>query len=125
MLRRIVVSIIFISLLIAIPLSLMGYKQVELGTPFLALMKSVSRDLEEFKIAIPDIPNIPAFESGQSGWFDALNVLISIGNAFIGIINILSMITNVVISVIQVVVLVVKNLINFKDVIAQYNPLVI
>lgn len=132
MVKKIILSGIVLCLFIAIPLALLGYKQVELGTPFLALMRSVNNDLANFKIAIPDIPTIPHIPSESSGGNDVLSVLINLANgiinffnAIIMIINVLVQIINIVIQLIEVIVLIVKNLINFKDTIASYNPIVV
>ena len=97
MVRKIIYSTIFVCLCIAIPLAMMGYERVELGTPFLALMRSVNLDLENFKIAIPDIPTIPVIPSESSAGNDILSVLISIANGLIGFINVLINIINVLI----------------------------
>lgn len=130
MVKKIIYSCIFVCLLIAIPLALIGYKQVELGTPFLALMRAVNNDLADFSIAIPDIPKIPVIESETGGGNDILSVLINLANGLINFVNVIIMIinvlvgvVNVVIQLLQVIVLILKHLINFKDVIANYNSL--
>lgn len=129
MVKKIIFSGIVLCLFIAIPLALMGYKQVELGTPFLALMRSVSRDLDNFKIEIPDIPNIPHFSTIEASGvlevlFNILNAIINFFNVIIFLINTIVDVINIVIQLIQVIVLIVKNLINFKDTIVSYNPII-
>lgn len=130
MVKKIIFSGIFLCMLIAIPLALLGYKEVELGTPFLALLKSINKDLADFTIAIPDIPNIPHIPNEAGGGSDILSVLINLANGLIGfvntiinIINILVQVINIVIQLIQVIVLFLKHLINFKDTIANYNSM--
>lgn len=130
MVKKIIFSGIVLCLFIAIPLALMGYKQVELGTPFLALMRSVSRDLDSFKIEIPDIPKIPKFSSQEASGvlevlFNILNAIINFFNVIIFLINTVADVVNIIIQLIQVIVLIVKNLITFKDSIAAYNPLIV
>lgn len=120
MIKRIIASIILICLFIAIPLALMGYKKVELGAPFLALMNNVSKDLAEFKIEIPSIPMIPKYElqeasGGLEVLINILNALINFVNMLITIVNALVTCINVVIQLLQVIFLVIKNLVTFKD----------
>ena len=133
MVKKIIFAGILLCLFISIPLALLGYKQVELGTPFLALMRSVNNDLANFKIAIPDIPTIPNIpynsSTGDEGILEVLinlaNGIINFFNAIITIINVFIQVINIIIQLIEVIVLIVKNLITFKDTIASYNPIIV
>lgn len=126
MIKRIAVCCIFVCLLIALPLALMGIKKVELSGPFMAFMKDTLRDLEKWKF---EIPNIPQFQMQENSnfWEDLLNGLKVIGNLFIGIYNLAINIMNVVIYIIQFFVAIVKHLIslvgNLKEIgDTSYNP---
>lgn len=128
MIKKIIFSGIVLCLFIAVPLALLGYTKVELGQPFLGLMKAVSRDLNNFKIAIPEIPHIPTFEEesasgGLEVLFNILNVIINFFNMIITLINAVVGIFNVVLQLLECIVLVIKNLITFKDSVIDYNPL--
>ena len=110
---------ILICLFIAIPLSIMGIKKVELGEPFLALMRASTRDVEQYKVAIPSIPFIPVFENA-SGFQLILNAFIRFLNIFVWLLNAISSVTNVVIQFLQFIFFMIRNLINFKDTLANY-----
>lgn len=101
-------------LFIAIPLSIAGVEHVDISGPFLSLMKNTSRELEEYKIAIPEIPSIPRLEN-VSGFFAVVDVLVSFINGFIKLLNFIVTIINVVIQLFQYIFLLIKNLIIFKD----------
>lgn len=126
MFKKIVLSLVLVCLFIAIPLALMGYKKVELGEPFLAFMQNVSKELNDFKIAIPDIPSIPHFEGATDGGFlevmsNILNALINFVNVIITVLNALSTIINIIIQLLQTIFIVIKQLIGFKDNVAANN----
>lgn len=114
MIKRIGAFLILGCLLIAIPLAILGYEKVELGGPFLAVMNQTSKDLQNFKIAIPDIPKIPLFESPQ-GFELVLNFLIKVTNGISGVLNFLIMLINTIIQLLEFIFLMVKNGIAFKN----------
>lgn len=114
MIKRIILSIILVCLFIAIPLSIAGVKHVDISGPFLSLMKNTSRELEEYKIAIPEIPSIPRLEN-VSGFFAVVDVLVSFINGFIKLLNFIVTIINVVIQLFQYIFLLIKNLVIFRD----------
>lgn len=121
MIKKISISLIFLCLLIAIPLALMGYKKVELGTPGLALLRVSAIQLEQYKVEIPDIPQIPLFNAG-GGWLVVLDFLIKVVNGLTTFINFLVDIFNYIIKIIEYIVIIIKNLITFKD---SVQPLII
>lgn len=120
MVRKIVFSAILLCLFIAIPLSIVGIEQVELGEPFLAFVKTCDHELSDFKVAIPDIPTIPRVNN-LGGFEFILNAFITFANIFVNLINIISKLLNVIIQVVQFIVIVVKNLILFKDNLVNYQ----
>ena len=120
MLRKICFALILLCLFIAIPLSLMGIHKVELGEPFLALMKAVNKDLSTYKIEIPQIPEIPGTSTFGGAWL-ILDVVIKFFNFMIKIINVFITLINVVIQVLQTIFLIVRHLITFKDTLANYS----
>lgn len=118
MIKKIVFSLLFVCLCIAIPLAIAGYTKVELGKSGLALLNITARDLENFKIEIPDIPAIPKFNV-DNGAVLVLNFLIDIVNGLSTLINFIVDILNIVIQFIQYVVILIKNIITFKDSLIQ------
>lgn len=122
MIRKISIILIFACLLIAIPLALMGYEKVELGGPFLAFMRTTSDDLNNYKITIPDIPKIPAFEEPK-GLQVVLNFLVRVVNGLSTLLNVIIMVLNELIQLLEFFFLMIRNLITFKDTIARINTL--
>lgn len=120
MVNKIILSTFLVCLFIAIPLAVMGYDHVELGAPFLALLKTTNQELQQYKIAIPEIPKIPIFENA-TGFLEVVNVLIKFVNIIVWILNAFAGIINVIIQLLQTIFLFVKALINFKDTIANTN----
>lgn len=118
MIKRIIAYLILFCLIIAVPLSLAGITRVELGGSFLALMKNTSRELNEFKIAIPSIPNIPKLDQVGGIW-EVINVLVTFINGFVNVLNFLVTILNYAIQLIQFLVLLIKNMIVFRDSLGQ------
>lgn len=121
MIKRICFSLIFICCIIAIPLALMGIRHVNIGGPFLAFLRGCSNELNEYKIAIPNIPSVPK-PTGTGGWYAVLSVLISIANALIGICNFAIMFMNTIVQLLQFIFVILKRLITFKDSLAA-NPI--
>lgn len=114
MIKKIIVGLFFLCLFIAIPLSLAGITRVELGGSFMALMKNTSRELNDFKVAIPNIPNIPLLDK-VGGFWEIVKILTNFINGFVNVLNFIVMILNYAIQLIQFLVLLVKNLILFRD----------
>lgn len=114
MIKKIFFAVIFLCLIVAIPLYIAGVRQVEVGGPFMAFLRTCNNELNQFKFAIPDIPKIPTpMEEGF--WWDVLKVLISIAN-FIGSIgNVAIMITNTIIQLVQFIYIMIRNVIALKD----------
>ena len=123
MIKKIVFFGIFLCLCIAVPLALMGYDHVTLGPSFIALMRNCNNDLNNFTIAIPNIPTIPRIPTengaGDAGILEVLinlaNALITFVNVIINIINVAVQVINIVIQLIEFIVILIKNLITFKD----------
>ena len=86
MIKKILFSLIFLCLCIAVPLALIGFKHVDLGSGFIGFMSNCSHELESFKIGIPDIPQIPKIDVLVDN--GGLEVLFNILNAIIGFFNI-------------------------------------
>lgn len=99
---------------IAVPLYIMGYTHVELGTPFLSFLHNCNDQLNQFKIAIPEIPDVPKPPSHE-GWALILNVLIDAVNFIVAICNIAISIMNAIIQFLQFIFIMIKSLISFKD----------
>lgn len=119
MIKKIIFSIIFVCLLIAIPLALLGIKRVELGTPFLSFMQNCSYELNDFKIAIPEIPHVPSpYESGA--WYDFLRALVSMVNFIVNICNVAITFMNSIMQFFQFLFIVLKNLIKFRENLENY-----
>lgn len=121
MVRKIILGLFLLCLFIAIPLAAIGIRHVEIGPAFIGFMNQTSKDLEVWKIAIPDIPEIPKpLEVVTIN--NPLDFLVSFGNAVITFVNFLSRIINVIISMLNMVIqftqyvfTLVKNLIAFSD----------
>lgn len=121
MIRKIVLGLFLLCLFIAIPLATVGIRHVELGPAFIGFMNQTSKDLQAWKLTIPDIPNIPdidfktppnnGFVEVLTGIFQGLmsfiNININIINVFIGMLN-------MVIQFSQYVFTLLKNLIAFN-----------
>ena len=123
--RIIGVSMLFFCL-IALGLSISGIDHVDVGVPFMAFMSQCSRDLESFKVEIPNIPLIPRWELPQDDTTDLLTMLASIvnffvffGNMVVTNLNIFVGLINVVIQLIQFLFIVLRNIIHFKDTLHQ------
>ncbi|MBO4667848.1 MAG: hypothetical protein J5666_06990 [Bacilli bacterium] len=114
MIKKICFSLIFVCMLIALPLALMGIHHVSVSGPFLAFLKGTNLELEQFRFEIPSIPNVPT-PGETGGWWDVLGVLVSIANMFIGVCNLAISFMNVIIAIVQFVVIFVRRLIMFKD----------
>lgn len=121
MIRKIILCLFLLCLFIAIPLAALGIRHVEIGPAFIGFMNQTSRDLEVWKLTIPDIPEIPkplTVDTISNGW----DVLVVIGNTLISFVNFLSSIINVIIGMLNMVIqftqyvfTLVKNLIAFTD----------
>lgn len=120
MVNKIVASLIFVSLLLAISIKLIGIANgvdithVELSGPVLAFFRSTSMELENYKIAIPDIPMIPPLEDVSGAWA-ILQVLVNFINGFVNVLNFLVMVINTAIQLIEFLVLLIKNLIIMRN----------
>lgn len=122
MIKNIILSLVLLCLFIAIPLSMAGVTHVELGAPVMAFLKNTSNELNNYKIAIPDIPSIPRLED-VSGFLVVIDLLIAFINGIIKILNFFVSILNVIIAVLEYIFLVIKNLITLKDsLIASNSP---
>lgn len=100
MVKKICLTLILLSLFIAIPLAIMGVKKIDLGTGFLWFMQKVDTDLAAWQVKIPNIPIIPKFEDA-SGWLVVLNFLISVWQGITVVLNIIITIFNYIIQLIQ------------------------
>lgn len=121
MIRKIILGLFLFCLFIAIPLAAIGIKHVEIGPAFIGFLKQTSRDLESWKLTIPNIPKIPDFvyETPTNGFNEVMigifqgmmtffNIIISILNAIVGMLNMAIQFT-------QYVFTLMKNLIAFSD----------
>lgn len=121
MVRKIILGLFLLCLFIAIPLAAVGIRHVEIGPAFIGFMNQTNRDLDAWKLAIPNIPKIPDFvyETPTNGFMEVMigifqgmmnffNIIVSILNAIIGMLN-------MVIQFTQYVFTLLKNLIAFTD----------
>ena len=115
MIRKIIFSSIFVLLLFSISLYLFGVRRVELGSTFLSFMKNCSRELENFKISIPNIPSIPLMDE-VNGILIVVDLLTKFFNGLINVINFIILILNTVIQVLQFLFILLKNFISSRDV---------
>lgn len=120
MIKKIVFSLIFVCMLIAIPLALMGIRHVNVGGPFLSFLRGASLELNQYKVGIPTIPNVPTPQE-TGGWWDVLQVLVSIANGFVGICNFAITFMNTIVQLLQFVFIIIRRLITLKDTLAA-NP---
>lgn len=95
MIKKIIVFTIPFCFIIAVALFLMGYERVELGSPFYDFMRKVSMDFENWKLQIPEIPELPNFD-GE--WY---SVLVEITDALIKVVNFTLMVVNFLIQMVQ------------------------
>lgn len=114
MIKKISLTLVFLCLIIAIPLAILGYKKVEIGSSGLALIKMTSQQLQDYSIEIPNIPMIPKFDVGN-GWLVVLNFLIDVVNGLSSLINFIIYLLNIVIQLLEFIVLIIRNLIVFRD----------
>lgn len=120
MIKKIVFSLIFLCMLIAIPLALLGIRHVSVGGAFLSFLRGCSMELNQYKVAIPNIPNVPTPQE-TGGWWDVLGVLVSIANGVIGICNFAINFMNTIVQLLQFVFIIIRRLITLKDTLAA-NP---
>lgn len=104
MIKRVIGFALLGCCFIAIILYGLGLRKVEIGSGFLAFLQNTNRELESFKIAIPEIPLIPRIQ----GFFV---VVIDFLNAMVNVMNFVITLFNVGIQIIQFVVLLIKNFI--------------
>lgn len=114
MIKNVVVALFFFDLIIAGMLITFGVSKVELGAPFMAFMKQCNDDLLAFKVEIPNIPQIPKFESGN-GWLLVLDFLINIVNGLSNLVNVIINILNVLIQLFEFSIIIIKNLFTLRD----------
>lgn len=119
MIKKIIFSLIFVCLIVAIPLAVMGIKKVELGEPFLAFIRVTADDAERWKLSIPEIPKIPVF-SDASGFELVLNALIKFINVIIWLLNAIRSVINLIIGFLQFFFFLIKNLFNLSDTLSRY-----
>ena len=116
MIKKISISLIFVCLIIAVFLMVAGVRSVELGVPFYTFMKSITREVDNSPIQIPDIPPIPHTDISTDGWNNVLNVLIDFVNFLTTILNFVIAILNFVIRVLTFLFLIIKNFRSFIEV---------
>jgi len=105
MIKKIAGSIMFFSLIIAIPLAVMGITRVELGLPFQAFIRQVAIDSQSFGIKIPDIPKIEIDENTAS----ILRSIISIVNNIVSFLNFIVVFLNAIISILLFLFTLIRN----------------
>lgn len=118
MIKKMIVSMFFICLVIAIPLAMLGIKHVDLGPSFIKFLSQTSLDMEKWQLQIPNIPDIPKPPS-LGGWLDILSVIIDFFNFLIDLFNVIIGMFNFVLMFTQYIFTLVKNLIMFKDTLAR------
>lgn len=117
MIKKIIFAAIVLCLFIAIPLALLGITHVELGQPFMTFLRNCNIELNQYKVVIPNIPDIPS-PPNPSGWLLILNAFVAFANFFVRIINVFTSILSTVIQLFQFIFILIKNLITLKDTLA-------
>lgn len=113
MIKKIIVFTIPFCFIIAVALFLMGYERVELGSPFYDFMNKVSMDFENWKLEIPQIPQIPSFD-GE--WY---SVLVDIANALAKLVNFALMVVNFLIQMVQFIFTIIYEVFAMLDTFEQ------
>lgn len=124
MINKMLASLIFICLCIAIPLSLMGITHVEIGPSTMAFLKQTSIDLARWKLSIPNIPDIPDVPKFSTNGFwevvsNILNAIIGFFNFIVALINVFIQFLNFFIAAVQYLFLLVKNFFTLRDTLAR------
>lgn len=114
MIKKIIVSTFFVLLLFSISLYLAGITHVELGSHAMAFLKNCSRELESFKIAIPNIPSIPNMED-VNGFMVVVDVLVKFINGLVNVLNFIILVLNTLIQLIQFIFIILKNFISMRN----------
>lgn len=112
MIKKIILSLFLGCLFIAIPLSLAGIHRVSLSDGVISFLQNCSRELNDFKVEIPQIPKIPTINVGF------LDVLINFINGFVILINFVITLVNIIIQLLEFLFIIIKNLITLKDYLA-------
>lgn len=124
MIKKIVGYSLLFFAMIALFLALAGIKEANLSPSFIAFLKNTSREMESWKVAIPNIPDIPKIEDiNQGEWYEfavnALNGIISFLNGLVVLLNFIIMALNTLIQLLEFIFFIIKNLIVMKDNILQ------
>lgn len=101
MIYKISCSMIFICLIIAVLLALVGIHQVNIGQPFYTFFNEISILVSQNKVEIPDIPKLEPISNRGEWWVTLINGLYNFFNVFIVLINGLITIINVVITLFE------------------------
>ena len=121
MIKRMIFGLFLFCMMIAIPLSAMGIRHVELGPSTIAFLNQTSIDLSHWQLRIPNIPQIqliPWSVTDGVGFdilkllyniiFGFINFITTLINVFIGMVNFVLMFT-------QYLMTLLKNLIAYSD----------
>lgn len=113
MIKRIIASMFFVCLIVAIILASVGIEKVSLGGYFMVLLRTTNMELQDYAIAIPDIPRVPQVQTLSDGFdiLDVLNGLITFINGIVDMLNFMVMIINAIIQVVEFLFILLKNLI--------------
>lgn len=112
MLKKILTFVLLPMLFIALFLYFFGVRKIELGNDYYLFMAGVSKNFENWKFTIPNIPTIPKMENAE-GFVLILNAFISFVNGFVQFINILITVTNSIVQLLQFVITLVYTLIDW------------
>lgn len=124
MINKIIASTIFVSCLFAILLSINNIEgPIWFGNQFRSFIVSCNRELENFKIEIPnltllDIGDAPSIDESPVIWVVLWNIgnfFVSISNFLIPVLNVVISFLNVAIQLIQFAYVFIKNIGTLKD----------
>lgn len=126
MINKILVSYLFVSLLLAMSLALLGVDNIQLGSYLQSFIVNTSREMATYRLEIPEIPTIEVIDflplQDVDFWQAVLNFLINFGNVIVrfinGVIQILNfivMILNFLIQALEFIFLLIKNFFIMRD----------
>lgn len=133
MVNKIIASFFLFDLIVALLIcavwSAQGveFHEVEIGADFLSFVRQCSNELNNNKIEIPNIPQIPMIEDisaeGDSNWWSqVLDFFINFANGFftfinavINILNFFVQTINIIIQLLQFIFILLRNIFTLRD----------
>lgn len=133
MVNKIIASFFMFDLIVALLIcavwSAQGveFHQVEIGADFLSFVRQCSTELNNNKIEIPNIPQIPKIEKvfaqeSSNWWSQVLDFFVSFANGFftfinavINILNFFVQAINIIIQLLQFIFILLRNIFTLRD----------